>query len=230
MTQITVEELKRSQAAQERRERREAEGFVDCLIAAIKTDNCEALYRIGTCDSPFGAWHLFFHRISKGAVAEISPQIKKTFQHVWLETKNMALTVGTHRLLRRALRRLLPPYSGPAVLLYRGATVEERGRGLSWTADIEVARLFFRKELLMLPGGPTPAILKTLAPPEAIICKIEYPPPFTEEERAEMLNETPGCHFVEFHDEQEYIVDSERLTGIEIVERGEQRFGAVERT
>jgi hypothetical protein len=204
MTQITVEEFKRLQAAQRRRERRNADGFVDCLIAAIQNDNWEAVYNIGTCDAPFGAWHLFFHRISNGAVAEISPQIKETFQQVWLEKKSMALTVDNPRLLRRALRRLLPPYSGPAIQLYRGATLEGWRRGFSWTADIEIARLFFPKELLTIPGAATPVILKTLAPPEAIICKIEYPAPFTEEDKAE----TPEVHFVEFHDEQEYIATS----------------------
>jgi hypothetical protein len=59
-----------------------------------------------------------------------------------------------------------------------------------------------------------PVIVKTLAPPEAIICKIEYPEPFTEEEKEQF-----GGHVIEFHDEQEYIVDSERLNDVEIVER-----------
>jgi hypothetical protein len=88
-------------------------------------------------------------------------------------------------------------------------------RGVSWSADVEIARRFIHRDLLTIPQG----IIKVRALPEAIICKIEYPLPFTEEEKAEMLKDTPGCHFLEYRDEQEYIVDSTLLTGFEIVER-----------
>jgi hypothetical protein len=227
MTQMTVEEFKRRQAAEERRRRRQADAFANYMITAIKADNCDALYRIGTSDEFSGGWRLFLHRISKGAIPEIGPEIKETFQQVWLERKSLALTIDSPRMLCRALRRLLPPYSGPAVVLYRGATLKGWRRGVSWTADIEVARSFLPKELSTIPNAPTPVIVETFAPPEAIICRIEYPAPFTEEEKAEMLKETPGCHFMEFHDEQEYIVDAERLTGFEIVEREREGGGVI---
>jgi hypothetical protein len=170
---------------------------------------------IATCDEFYGGWRLAMCRIGNGAVAEISPQIKQTFQQAWLEHKHMGLKIGSRPLLCRALRQLLPPYCGPAVTLYRGATLQGWRDGVSWTSDIKIARLFFREDFTSLPDGPTPVIIKTLAPPEAIICRIEYPPPFTDAEKAE----TPGASFMEFHDEQEYIVDSSLLIDFEIIER-----------
>ena len=188
-----LEEIKKLQRAQERRDRRQSEIFARYVITAIETDNCEALSRIGTSNAPNIGWHLVFHHIVKGAAPEISPQIKSTFQQVWLEHKQLARHIGKPSLVRRALQRLLPPYSGPAVTLYRGATLKGWREGVSWTASIDIARSFLLEPdvakslhaLNSFNGNPAniPVIVKTLAPPEAIICKIEYPEPFTKKKR-----------------------------------------------
>jgi hypothetical protein len=72
--------------------------------------------------------------------------------------------------------------------------------------------------------GITPALIKTIAPSEAIICRIEYPPPLTAAEKAELQAKFPGFagsfKDSQFHDELEYIVDSELLKDFQIVERG----------
>jgi hypothetical protein len=90
-----------------------------------------------------------------------------------------------------ALRVLLPPYKGPGHELYRG--VGDRGfdnvaasyrrqyrrkrkrlrtlpYGISWTASREVADTFALQHREIPYRGS--AILQTLAPPEAIICRV----------------------------------------------------------
>lgn len=215
---MTLAEFNRLKSDRDREARKERERFANAIVKAISTSDCDRLYRIGTCDDPYDGWRLAFHRISKDAVPDISSDIKDTFQQVWIENKNMALRVGSHRMLCRALRRLLPPYAGSAVELYRGATVHGWNRGVSWSASIEAARLFFHKELA------SSALIKTVANPEAIICRIEYPPPFTDEEMSEFRAEygVANVSVPDFDEEQEYIVDPSLLTGFEIVERGEE--------
>jgi hypothetical protein len=82
MRQMTLEELKRWQTAQKQRSRRRANDFAKFMITAFEVGNCDAPYRAGTSDEFDGGWHLFFHRISKGAAPEISPEVKQTFQQV----------------------------------------------------------------------------------------------------------------------------------------------------
>lgn len=43
--------------------RREAKGYADCLMQAIRTGDCDALYQIGTCDD---FWAHVFRRIGSG--------------------------------------------------------------------------------------------------------------------------------------------------------------------
>jgi hypothetical protein len=148
VTKITIEEFRRLQAEEAREARRKSKAFADAFVAAIKAGDGEALFDIGTADHFYNGWHAAFGRIGNDAVPDISPEIKIVFQQVWIEKKQMALTIDNTRLLCRALRRLLPPYSGPAVVLYRGATRRGWRRGVSWSDDIEAARLFCDKGCL----------------------------------------------------------------------------------
>jgi hypothetical protein len=197
-------------AAEKQHERKEGREYARCILAAIEADNGEALWRIGTCDDYYGGWERVFRRIDGGTVPEISAEIKDVFQQVWVEHKNWPLVIGKPRMLARALRRLLPPYHGPAVTLYRGASRHGWKRGFSWTDDIEQARRWMEPEF----DG---VLVMATVQPEAIICKITYPEPFSAEEKAAILRERPNCNFPDFSGEREYVVDPAGLTDYRIL-------------
>jgi hypothetical protein len=99
----------------------------------------------------------------------------------------------------------MPPYDdGPAMTLYRGASKHGWRFGFSWTADIDEAKQWVRRR--------DDVLVEARVEPAAIICKLEYPEPFSEEEKAELRREHPGAQFSEFHAEQEYVVDAAGLT------------------
>ena len=128
----------------------------------------------------------------------------------------LSLRVADHRALCDAARVLLPSYKGPAIRLFRGSSANERRRriyGLSWTPEIAVAERFAR-ERQVFDGGSV--VLETLAPPDAIICAVEYPRPFTQEE-IEKLG--VDVQITEYHEEREYVVDRRRLNGVTVVRR-----------
>jgi hypothetical protein len=146
-------------------------------------------------------------------LSSVPPEMRFAFQSAWTQHKRPALR--NHPLVCAAIHAMLPAYTGPAVRLFRGASELERKRrayGLSWTSDVAEAETFAEKYRAW-PGGSV--VLETLAPPAAVISKMEYPEPFTEEERAEI----PGAHFTEFHDEREHFVDRRRLTLVKVVRR-----------
>ena len=112
---------------------------------------------------------------------------------------------------------MFPPYAGPAVRLFRGAGFNEhrkRQYSLSWTHDRTVAEQFAR-DYSELPDGSV--ILETIAPPAAIITQIQYPEPYTEAEREEMLRES--ISFDEYHHEREFLVDRRELGTVTIAQQ-----------
>jgi hypothetical protein len=125
---------------------------------------------------------------------------------------HIRLEVADDLVLVKALRVLLPPYKGPAVVLYRG--VGDRGfdyladsyhrlyrkrrrvrsmpYGIAWTASYAIADDFAMQHREISHRGS--AILQTLAPPESIICCVPH-----------SVNE-----------QQEYIVDTRRLQQVDV--------------
>jgi hypothetical protein len=80
----------------------------------------------------------------------------------------------------------MPAYKGEALRLFRGAGAGERRRaayGVSWTSNLSAAE-DFAESYRVWPRGSV--VLETVAPPEAIISAVEYPPPMTEAEKAEL--------------------------------------------
>jgi hypothetical protein len=146
-------------------------------------------------------------RLAMGRIARlpsVTPEIRDAFILIWVGHKRLASYVGNHRVLAAALRLLLPGnYSGPPLVLYRGTDGRERRRrisGVSWTTDVAIARMFaehWARPVLGIEG----VILKTIAPPEAIL-----------------LIQQPG----DYYDESEVIVDPFRLGKITLVERLKQ--------
>jgi hypothetical protein len=114
--------------------------------------------------------------------------------------EHIRLEVGDDLLLIRALRVLLPPYRGPAVMLFRGdgaRNCRRRTYGLSWTGERAVAEDFANREWRTTEGGSV--VLQTLASPEAIICA--------------------PCLHDDGYGENEYLIDRRRLGGVTVLQR-----------
>lgn len=103
-------------------------------------------------------------------------------------------------LLIDLLRVVLPPYAGAPLTLYRGDSARNRKRrtyGMSWTTDESIAQAFAHGYRDIYMGGTV--VLKTVAPPDAIICA-----------PAEIDNR---------YEEAEYVVDRRRLYDVRVIER-----------
>src|SRR5262249_33736794 len=93
------------------------------------------------------AWEPAMRKVAK--LPSVSPEIQNAFLPIWIESKMLPLSVGSRPILAKALRVLMPGgYTGPALVLYRGATHSERCRhryGFSWSIDAAVARGFAQR-------------------------------------------------------------------------------------
>jgi hypothetical protein len=78
-------ELQKVITAESRRSLKKRKRFADLIVAAIKANNCEAFYDIGTADDFHDGWRLAIQCIERGEVPNISPNIKATFQQVCLK-------------------------------------------------------------------------------------------------------------------------------------------------
>jgi hypothetical protein len=191
-----------------RRARANAEEFFQACQSGDEERFHRSVYRLN--DGPEG-WRLAFKKVAR--LSSVDETIRYAFNQVWLESKQLPLSVGDHRTLCGALRILMPPYEGPAVQLYRGTLMRERRRriyGISWSMDIDVAARFAERWQSL---GDEAVLLRTLAPPEAVMAAIVYPRAFTPEEKAE----DPEAEFVEFHDEREHLLDRRRLNAVTVV-------------
>ncbi|HQR99736.1 MULTISPECIES: hypothetical protein [unclassified Polaromonas] len=101
-----------------------------------------------------------------GAVSEV----RDSFGTYWIEAGHvMREQIADDQLLVRLLRRILCPYTGTSMELYRG---ENRSRwqnhsiGLAWTSSIETARMFGGGLNAVQSGG---VLLKASFKPETII-------------------------------------------------------------
>ena len=175
----------------EQRDQRELDRQrVTLLVEAVKNGHWENIYYILTADGM--PWEMALRRLTKlRAVPAVSQQ---AFSRAWMESKSVPLKVRNYSILCAALRVMLPPYTGPAVRLFRGACfneVQRRQYSVSWTDDRSVAERFARDYSEMAHGS---VILETSAPPAAIIGQMEYPGPLTDAEREEFLHEHPNAY------------------------------------
>ncbi len=118
-------------------------------------------------------WLLAMCRV--GSLPKVTAEIKQAFVNVWVEHKNLPLSVGDHRIMAKALRILMPRnYEGENPLrLYRGASAkeyEERNYGFSWSTHRNIAWNFAAQRQKAVPA----VVLKTLAPAKAILLKGYY--------------------------------------------------------
>jgi hypothetical protein len=205
-----------------REERRAERAIAELFVRACHTGDVEALReaagRFNECPNAARSAMRKFAR----EVQVVSPDVRSAFLHIWIESKMLPLRVGDHRALCDAARVLLPSYKGPSVRLFRGAGASERRRsiyGLSWSADAAAAERF-AQERRAQDGGSV--LLETLAPPEATIAQIDYPPPFSQGEIDDARREYPNASTSEFHQEREYVVDRRYLNTVTLVRRYEQ--------
>jgi hypothetical protein len=200
---------------EERRQRKLDRQRVTWLMEAVQNGNVESFYNNLTADMM--PWEMTLRRLAK--LQNVPVDFQKAFQSAWIETKHIPLKVQSHSVLCAALRVMFPPYTGPAIRLFRGASCNEvRGRrySLSWTDDRATAERFARGYSQVPHGG---VILETIAPPTAIIAQMEYPEPWTNAEREEILREHPNVTFNEYHDEREFLVDRRGLGTVTVVQR-----------
>jgi hypothetical protein len=210
------EDFRRRIKEEQRRQRAHAIAVVD----ACKHGDAERFFHlIYPYDGHPDFWPPAVRSIAR-VISEVTPEIQEAFRQVWIETKMLSNGVD-NRALCRALRILMPRYNGEALRLFRGASALERRRaayGISWTSNLSMAEQF-AEDYCAWPGGSV--VLETLASPEAIICAVEYPPPMTEAEKAE-LRLPPDTKITEYHAESEYLIERRLLGSVQVLRRYQQ--------
>ena len=168
MTKIV--RLSRPARAEERRLER---SVVRDFAQAVRTGNAElCVQSIETLEErvPW-RWPAVMRAVAKSPCA--SDEFRERLLALWVRCgDHMRQEVGNDLVLADGLRAMLPPYTGPAVTLYRGEGAQNRRRrtyGLSWSATAESARTFASSVMCRTSVGGS-VLLETLAPTEAIIC------------------------------------------------------------
>ena len=199
-----------------RQERRAEKLHAKALVEACRGGDAERFYELAY---PYNGYPDFWPRALRAIVHDISkvtPDIQHAFQQVWIQTKMLGLRVNDNPVLCQALRVLMPEFKGETLRLFRGASAGERRRaayGVSWTSNPSAAEEF-AESYRVFPGGSV--VLETVARPDAIISTVEYPPPFTEAEKAEL---PPSVTVVEYHEEREYLVERRLLGPVGVLRR-----------
>ena len=186
------------------------------LIRQSRRDTATAVRRfadvIGRCDVS-GMMPAWLNLDSEFALAQalravsrlesVHPKMRERFLGFWIKHGDaIRCSVNDDLILIDALRKLLPPYEGPGLTLYRGDSAFNRRRrtyGISWTRDKGIARDFAMGIWQTFEGGSV--LLAVDAPAPAIIARDG--------------GRDDG--------EQEYLVDRRRLKGILAIERFAQR-------
>jgi hypothetical protein len=190
-----LERSRKLEADNRRRERAIVTAFVESAIAG-EIDRIDL--HATAVDKAF-LWRRAFQAIAKAA--EVPQDYRHAFMSVWVRRgDHIRGEVRDDRILFAGLRRLLPAYEGGPMTLYRGDSgynSRRRSYGPSWSSDEGVARSFAAGTLRVSAGGSV--LLKTVAPPDAIIC-------------------APTLHD-ESYGEFEYLVERRKLKKVEVVER-----------
>ena len=147
-------------------------------------------------------WRAAFQSVSR--IPEVHRAIQEEFVGRWChEGDGFRNSVGDDGILIGGLKKLLPPYSGPDLTLFRGDSAFNRKRrsyGLAWSADQGTSAGFATGVWQTFDGGSV--LLKTEAPSTAIICDISS---------------------VFDYGESEFLVDRRALRSVEVIARYPQR-------
>jgi len=134
-----------------------------------------------------------------GNLATASDIIREGFHTLWtVKGHRIREQVADDDLLLDALPRILPPYRGPSLILFRGESLarhREKRYGFAWTSRIACAEMFGRGLNAMHPGGGV--LLRAEVPAIAIIAG-------------------PSAHS-RYLDEHEFTVDPRLLPSIKLI-------------
>ena len=111
-----------------REEKRRARRHALAVVEACKTGDAERFYHlVYPYDDHPRFWTTAMRMIAR-SLTHVSTEIQTAFRSAWIETKMISLQNGGLRAFCQALKVLMPPYQGPAVKLFRGASAIERTR------------------------------------------------------------------------------------------------------
>jgi hypothetical protein len=192
---VTVEEWQSEQAEEERVKAETINAFRE----AVRKSDLEGFVN-SFCDIAGNNPYLL-ERAFK-AIRNLPPpsiDIRQAFVWAWLEWGDgLRSQITNDVVLLDALWKLLPPYEGPRITLYRGELFANRRRrsyGMSWTKYRDMGEGYAKRDCY---GSGGSVLLETIAEPGAIIC---------------------ACPRSEDKGEGEFVVDRRRLGKVRVLER-----------
>jgi hypothetical protein len=179
--------------------RRDVPGALDRLTAWLLAGETANVLEMLAALNDRGQTGAAFRRLAN--LTGLTVAARESFHSAWtLRGHAMRREVSNDLLLIKAMRNLLPPYTGEGMVLYRGeAWVNRchRAYGMAWTTRKDKAEQFAQGWHSEGPGGS--AVLETAASPEAIMA-------------------APNSHS-ESLGEQEYLVDRRYLSVVRVLNR-----------
>ena len=151
-----------------RKERRDARRAGRAFARACAVGDVDAVQALAHVlgEETVGGWEQAFRFLPE----VVHPDVHAAFLPIWIENKSIAASFASTRPVLEALRRLIRPYDGLTVTLYRGEARNRRRRseiGISWTSDLNTAEKFATDARQCIEGGSV--VLRAVAPPEAIV-------------------------------------------------------------
>jgi hypothetical protein len=180
-------------------QRRKEQAAIRMLLDAIQAGNVEDLVTALVAVDELFIWPGAWAAIAKLPGTTPGP-IREAFYNYWIEHGDHLRGESSDLVLIHGLRKVMLPYTGGPLTLYRGdgwANRQHRTYGLSWTADRDIADSFAQGICRTSEGGS--ALLATEAPANAIICA------------PHRLNDR--------YEEAEYVVDRTQLRDVRVLAR-----------
>ena len=169
--------------------------FGDFLDKLEEQHRKTAEYRFMEYIDKNNLWNFLLSNCELDSVTQI---FKDEFHQFWLERGMFIRTqISNDELLRNLLRKLLSPYQGEEITLYRGENIKdyrENRIGFCWTNDLRIAKRFATRNAY----NGIKLILSGRFDKDSIITKIHFED--------------------DYMDESEYIVDPFKITNITIIE------------
>lgn len=158
---------------------------------ALRNQDSEAAMVCMRALDRLGCWHEAFKQLIAG-MTDVSGASLLWF---WItHGLHISDSMQGDPILAEALKALLPPYAGHGHTLYRGEALDRyqrRNFGMSWTTEIDVARMFARRR-----------------EPAGVVLKLEASPM--------MIFSGPSAHS-EYLGESEYLLDPTAIAAVDVV-------------
>jgi hypothetical protein len=187
--------------------------IVNRAIAAIVTDHAHDVRQSFKELNRGECWREFFIRVAQ--TPSINPVAQENFLVWWSQ---LGWVVRGHQIkdddvLLNGLWKLLPPYTGAPIDLYRGQGRDEK-IGASWTSSLMVARKFARYGTKLLEmyddhGDPSPEILEAEVRRKGLTARTDAVVLTARQVTADHIICAPCLHGHDYEDE--YIMDPRGL-------------------